>query len=231
MSLLKLAIIGDGKMGRAVRELAPEAGFTVVAFLGEQDVSNDGPKKEQLAGADVAIEFTVPFAAATNVAACARAGVPVVCGTTGWDADRPGAETAVRQWSGAMLWAPNFSIGVHLFARTVQRAAKEFARAHGEFAAQFIETHHIAKKDAPSGTAKLLADRARPALGDVPITSVRVGHAPGTHELILDGRFEQVRLIHEARDRRVFAAGALTAAKWLAGKKGVFTIDDIFGAR
>lgn len=227
---IRLAIIGDGKMGRNVRDLAAGAGFDVVAMLGEGEVGAQGPTREQLAGAQVAIEFTVPGAAAVNVAACARAGVPVVCGTTGWDAARPATESAVRAANGALFWAPNFSVGVHLFARAVERAARDFMTAG--FDAHLVETHHTEKRDAPSGTARLLADRAAEAAGRaVPVTSVRVGQVPGTHELVLDAGFEQVRLVHEARDRRVFAAGALAAARWLVGRTGVFTMDDMLGTK
>ena len=230
MKRLKLTIIGDGKMGRAVRELASDAGFDVVAFLGEGDVTANGPSVTQLAGADVVIEFTVPGAAAANVIACANAGVPVVCGTTGWDAAFAAADAAVRTGTGALMRSPNFAIGVQLFSRIVTRAAAELRAVPGVFDAHLVETHHAAKLDAPSGTAKMLADRASDALGrDIPITSVRTGHVPGTHEIVFDAAFEQIRLTHVARDRRVFAAGALTAARWLAGKRGVFTMDDMLG--
>lgn len=229
MTRTRLAIIGDGKMGRAIRELAPDAGFDVTAFLGEGDVAG-GPTKAQLGGADVAIEFTVPAAAAANVRACAVSGVPVVCGTTGWDDALEAVKRDVGASSGALLWSPNFSLGVHLFARIVERAAAQVAAMPGIFDAHLVETHHAGKNDAPSGTARLLEARASQALGaGVPITSIRTGHVPGTHELVLDGRFEQITLRHEARDRRVFAAGALAAARWLLGRKGVFTMDDMFG--
>ena len=232
MTRLRLAIVGDGQMGRAVRDLAGAAGFDVVAFLGEQDVSSTGPTSAQLAGAQVAIEFTVPLAAAANVLACVKAGVPVVCGTTGWDADRARVEASVRAAGGAMFWSPNFSVGVHLFVRMVERAAAELAVVPGLFDMRIVETHHAAKRDAPSGTARLLADKAKHALaGDVPITSVRTGDVPGTHEVVLDAPFEQIRLTHEARDRRVFAAGALTAARWVAGRTGIFTMDDLLETR
>lgn len=226
---LRLAIVGDGRMGRAVRDLAGEAGFDVVAFLGEADVGPGGPTLEQLAGAAVAIEFTVPAAAAVNVLACARAGVPVVSGTTGWDAARPATEQVVRDGGGALLWSPNFAIGVHVFARIAEVAAREIAATRGGFAAHLVETHHAAKKDAPSGTARLLAERVRDMLGDIPTASIRTGSVPGTHEFIFDAPFEQIRLTHEARDRRVFAAGALAAARWLVGRRGVYTMDDVLG--
>jgi 4-hydroxy-tetrahydrodipicolinate reductase len=228
----RLAIVGDGKMGHAVRDLARDADCQVVAFLGEGDVAASGPSVDQLAGANVVIEFTVPGAAAANIQACARAGIPVVSGTTGWEQAREATEKVVREANGALLWSPNFSIGVQIFARIAEHAAREVARAQGTLAAHLVETHHAQKKDAPSGTAKMLSDRMREGLGaPPPITSVRTGSVPGTHEVIFDGAFEQIRLVHEARDRRVFAAGALAVARWIVGKRGIFTMDDFLGVR
>jgi 4-hydroxy-tetrahydrodipicolinate reductase len=217
-------------MGRALAELAPGADCEVVATL-DRAATTKGVDRTALNGAEVAIEFTAPAEAARLVRACAAIGLPVVSGTTGWDDERPDVEAEVRRSTGALLWAPNFAIGVHLFAQLVARAAELFA-PHAAYEAHLVETHHAAKRDAPSGTARMLAERAAQARGGargIPITSVRVGHVPGTHELVIDAPFEQVRLVHEARDRRVFAAGALTAARWLAGKRGVFTLDDVLG--
>ncbi len=228
--LVRLAVIGDGKMGQAIASLAAEHGFDVVALLGESQVLPQGITKSLLDGAEVAVEFTVPQFAAANVRGCIAAGCPVVSGTTGWDAERMKVEAEVRANRGALIWAPNFSIGVHLFARMVEHAARIVARANAGFDAHLVETHHNQKLDAPSGTARSLADRAEKAGGKpVPITSVRVGNVPGTHQVIFDGAFEQIRLEHVARDRRVFATGALAAAHWLIGKQGVFTLDHMLG--
>jgi 4-hydroxy-tetrahydrodipicolinate reductase len=136
----------------------------------------------------------------------------------------------VKRMGAAMLHAPNFSVGVAIFDRLVAEAARLFAAAPG-FDAHLTETHHAAKKDAPSGTAAALA-RTAESVSDkpMPITSVRVGSVPGTHELVFDAPFEQVRLVHEARDRRVFAEGALTAARWLVGRRGVFTMQDVLAS-
>lgn len=227
---LRLAVIGDGKMGQAIASLAEGYGFDVVALLGETQVLPQGISKELLGGADVAVEFTTPQFAAANVRGCIAAGCPVVCGTTGWDSARGEVEQEVRVKKGALLWAPNFSIGVHLFARMVENAAKIVSEANAGFDAHLVETHHNQKLDAPSGTARSLADRAEKAGGKtIPITSVRIGSVPGTHQVIFDGAFEQIRLEHVARDRRVFATGALAAAKWIVGKKGVFTLDNMLG--
>ena len=174
----------------------------------------------------------MPSAAASNVRACVAAQVPVVSGTTGWDSARLTLEEEIRANGGALLWAPNFSLGVQLFARIVAEAARLVAHADAGFDVHQVETHHRAKLDAPSGTARLLADTAKLALGrDVPTTSIRTGSVPGTHEFVFDAPFEQIRLEHVARDRRVFATGALHAARWLAGRKGVFTFADLLGPR
>jgi 4-hydroxy-tetrahydrodipicolinate reductase len=227
---LRLAVIGDGKMGQAIASLAADHGFEVVALLGERQVLPHGITMALLDGAEMAVEFTTPQFAAANVRGCIAAGCPVVCGTTGWDASLGEVEEEVRAKHGALLWAPNFSIGVHLFARIVEHAARLVAEANAGFDAHLVETHHSQKLDAPSGTARALADRAEKAGGKpMPITSVRLGSVPGTHEVIFDGAFEQIRLSHVARDRRVFATGALTAARWLAGRHGVFTLDDMLG--
>lgn len=226
MTTLRLAMVGMGKMGRAIAALAPERGFEVVATLDAADM-RAGPARDALRGADVAIEFSVPAAAPANVRALVDAGCPVVVGTTGWYDALPDVTAHVHARGGALLWAPNFSIGVNLFQRVVAEAARLFRDAPG-FDAHMIETHHAAKKDAPSGTAIALERVAAQALGRrVPITSVRTGSVPGTHELLFDAPFETVRLEHVARDRRVFAEGALLAARWLPGRTGVFQMQDV----
>ena len=224
----RLAIIGAGRMGRSVAELAAERGWPVVATFGrEGNEHGAGITRERLAGADVAVEFTTPAAAPDNVRACLRAGCPVVVGTTGWYAELPAVEREVRAAGGAMLWAPNFSIGVHVFWHVAEYAAALAAHVPGADA-HIVETHHAAKRDAPSGTAAELARRASAALGRaVPVTSIRVGAVPGTHELVFDAAYEQLRLEHVARDRRVFADGALLAAQWLIGRQGVFEMGDL----
>ncbi|MGD8276468.1 MAG: dihydrodipicolinate reductase C-terminal domain-containing protein [Gemmatimonadota bacterium] len=228
---MRLAIIGDGRMGRAVAGLAEERGFEVVALIGvEGNAHGAGITGERLAAAEVAVEFTEPAAAADNALACIAAGVPVVVGTTGWYDRLPQVEAAVAEGDGALLWAPNFSVGVVLFRALLERAGALFAGAG--FGASIVETHHAAKKDAPSGTALSLGRVFGAAAGAEPeITSIRLGHVPGTHALVLDGPFEQIRLEHEARDRRVFADGALRAAAWLRGRRGVFTMNDVLGIR
>ncbi len=222
MSAPKLALVGYGKMGRAIRQLAVERGWVVTGV-----VERDKGGLNALAGADVAIEFTAPGAARGNIRAALDAGCPIVVGTTGWYDALPEVEADVERVGGALLWAPNFAVGAVVFRRLVEDAARRFASLP-EMDPHLVETHHAAKRDAPSGTAIALAQVGAAALGRaIPITSVRVGSVPGTHELLFDGAFEQIRLEHVVRDRRVFAAGALRAAEWLIGKRGVFTLDDV----
>lgn len=225
--MTRLAIIGMGKMGHAVEQLAPTQGFEVVARIDHAGGDATEVTAETLNGAEVAVEFTNADAAPGNIRVCAAARCPVVVGTTGWDANRAEVEKFVRDVGGALLAAPNFSLGVVAFTLTVEAAAEAMRTAPG-FDVHLIETHHALKKDAPSGTALALARAAAAKLGhEVPITSVRTGAVPGTHELVFDGQFEQIRLVHTVRDRRVFAEGALRAAQWLVGRKGIFSLRDL----
>ena len=222
----RLAIVGMGKMGHAIAELAPSRGWEVVATLDVPEMSA-GITRASLGDADVAVEFTVPSAAPANIRAVVGAGCPVVVGTTGWYAHYDAIKREVESSNGAMLTAANFSLGVNVFEQIVARAAALLAHAPG-FDAHLVETHHSAKKDAPSGTANTLEKAAARAWGrDIPITSVRTGSVPGTHEFVFDAPFEQIHLEHIARDRKVFAEGALVAAAWLIGRRGVFTMRDV----
>ena len=224
----RLAIVGMGKMGHAIAELAPARGWEVVARLDRPDMS-PSITRATLGGADVAIEFTVPSAAPANVRAIVNTGCPVIVGTTGWYDHYDAVKRDVESANGAMLAATNFSLGVNVFERIVERAAELLAHAPG-FDAHIVETHHAAKKDAPSGTAATLARTASAAwVREIPITSIRTGSVPGTHEFIFDAPFEQIRLVHTARDRRVFAEGALVAAAWLIGRHGVYSMRDVLG--
>jgi 4-hydroxy-tetrahydrodipicolinate reductase len=228
MSGFRVAIVGDGKMGRAVADLARERGGTVTALIGLSE-NQDGHAltRDRLGDTEVVIEFTEPAAAPANILAAIRAGYPVVTGTTGWADQLERVTRTVLELQGALVHAPNFSVGVNLFLALATVAGRVMRRAP-QFDAHVVETHHAAKKDAPSGTAIALERAASSELGrSIPITSVRTGHVPGTHELSFDGPFEQIRLTHTARDRRVFADGALHAAEWVRGRRGVFTMRDV----
>lgn len=222
----RIAIVGMGKMGRAIAELAPSRGWEVVARLDETE-TGQGITKELLGGADVAVEFTTPEAAPKNIRAIAATGCPVVVGTTGWYDQLSSVTADIERSGGALLPATNFSIGVNIFEQIVAHAARLLANMPG-FEAHLTETHHSAKKDAPSGTAITLGRAASKEYGrEIPTTSIRVGSVPGVHEFVFDAPFEQIHLEHIARDRRVFAEGALVAAAWLIGKRGVFSMRDV----
>jgi 4-hydroxy-tetrahydrodipicolinate reductase len=183
--------------------------------------------RDRLGDAEVVIEFTEPHAAPVNILAAVRAGYPVVTGTTGWASELEAVSRDVTALDGALVHAPNFSVGVTLFLAIAAAAGRVMRRAP-EFDPHIVETHHSAKKDAPSGTAIALERSVREPFGrSIETTSVRTGHVPGTHELSFDGPFEQIRLTHLARDRRVFADGALRAAAWVRGRRGIFTMRDV----
>ncbi len=228
MSDRSIAIIGDGKMGQAIRQLALEKSWKVAAMLGEREsAGGSGINAATLGNAQVAVEFTQPDAAVANITATLRAGVPIVVGTTGWYDALPEVTRIARETGTGLLWSPNFSLGVNVLIE-LARYAGTLMRSLENFDAHIVETHHSRKKDAPSGTAIAIGKAASDTLDrPIPTTSVRTGSVPGTHELIFDGMFEQLSLTHLARDRRVFAEGALQAAGWLIGKKGVFTMRDV----
>ncbi len=216
-------------MGHAVAALAVERGHTVHTVVESSDnVSGRALTRERLAGVDVAIEFTRPEAAVSNLERLIELGIPTITGTTGWSGELPRITAVVEARQGALLHAANFSAGVHLFLRAARELARNFS-GRPEFVAAIREEHHASKLDAPSGTALLLQRQ----LGDLdasrsfPIASVRAGTLPGTHTLTYDGPHEIVSLSHVARDREAFAAGALTAAEWLPGKTGVFTFEHL----
>ncbi len=222
---MRIALFGVGRLGREIVALAADRDATVVATFGRSDPAASA---DLLAcSADVAIDVSVAEAVAHNAAICLSASVPVVIGVTGWDAGYEALVRRVTEMDGGALIAPNFSVGATLFAVAVADAARRFSSSLG-FDAAIVETHHAMKRDAPSGTARTLAGLALRSRGTaVPVSSIRVGQVPGTHSLVLDAAFEQVTLTHEARDRRVFADGALLAARWMLGRKGIFTMVDV----
>jgi 4-hydroxy-tetrahydrodipicolinate reductase len=229
---MRIVIVGNGKMGKAVAALAEERGHQVLAALGAGE--NAGGKaltRDRLTGADVAVEFTRPDAVVGNLERLIEAGIPTVTGTTGWASELPRMIQLVMRHGGALLHSANFSIGVQLFLRAAQQLGREFAGRSG-FDAFILEEHHAAKRDAPSGTARALQEKLHEVDGErsFPITSVRLGAIPGTHRLTYDGPFESVSLSHIARSRQGFAAGALAAAEWLPGHPGVHRFEDmLFG--
>jgi 4-hydroxy-tetrahydrodipicolinate reductase len=224
---VKLAIVGYGRMGRRIEQLAIADGWTIHARI---DSSAALPAA---AGADVAVEFTNAAAAPINVAALAALRVPVVVGTTGWFDLLAGLDATVRAAGSAMVWSANYSVGAGIFSRVARDAAALLA-AHPQYGAWAWEIHHDAKRDAPSGTLLTLVDGMRQGGYDrsIDVASNRAGAHPGTHEIGFDSPDDTITLRHTARSRDGFARGALLAARWIAGRTGVFTFDDaLFGPR
>ena len=227
---MKLAFFGRGGMGKIVQERARQQGFEVGAVVTSSDEKLDAAAlAKKLRGHDAAIDFTRAPAVLRNVTACAQAGVPLVEGTTGWQDQEREVRRAMEQANGAMIFGANFSLGVNLFYRIVRQAGTLFAGLDG-YRAFIDETHHTRKKDAPSGTALRLRDILRETLGggrDVPVASKREGDVPGIHRVGLESDADQILLVHEARSREGFAAGALLAARWIAGRRGVYLFADV----
>lgn len=228
---VNLALLGHGKMGGAVARLAPERGFDVRLVLTiESNPDGVAITEENFRGIDVAIDFTTPDVVVDNIRRVAGLGVNLVVGTTGWNARFREVKQIVEQAGIGMVYAANFSIGVHLFYRLARVAAKIFA-PYPMYEPYIVEAHHKFKKDAPSGTALELKRRVQPLLPsrDIPTSSVRGGYIPGTHEMGFDSEFDTVLVRHNARSRQGFAEGALFAARWIAvsGKKGLFTFDQL----
>jgi 4-hydroxy-tetrahydrodipicolinate reductase len=218
----KLAIVGYGKMGKLIEQLATEYDFAIHSTLDVDDNLNHA------AGADVAIEFTNPHAVAANVEKLAPLQIPLVVGTTGWAADMARVRTAIESNHSALIWSPNFSIGVNVFARLVHEAAKLLAR-EAQYGAWAWEIHHHTKKDAPSGTLIKLVEEMKAAgfPRAIDVSSNRAGAHPGTHEIGFDSAADTITLRHTARSREGFARGALKAAQWIIGKKGIFEFSDV----
>ncbi|MDQ1559646.1 MAG: 4-hydroxy-tetrahydrodipicolinate reductase [Pyrinomonadaceae bacterium] len=224
---MKLAIIGNGAMGKLVRTLAADGGHEVARVITSEDAARGMDELvELLRGHDAAVDFSVASAVLKNIEAAARAGVPLVEGTTGWNDGEQEARRLVEAHAGALVYGANFSVGVNLFYRVVARAAELFA-ATG-YAPFIEEAHHSRKRDAPSGTALKLRDvLAAHIMRDIPVASTRAGHIPGTHRVGFDSAADQITLTHTARTREGFASGALLAARWITGKRGVYEFSEV----
>jgi 4-hydroxy-tetrahydrodipicolinate reductase len=211
-----LAILGYGKMGRMIDHLAPEYGFTVSARL---DIDRDEP----LDNSAVAIEFSTPSAVLGNITKLATRRIPAVVGTTGWSDHLDEAKRLVAENDTALIWSPNFSIGVNVFDRVIAEAAR-LLKNEKEYGAWAWEIHHITKKDAPSGTMLKLVETMKSAgyARDISVSSNRAGAHPGTHEIGFDSAADTITVRHTARSREGFARGALKAAQWIVGRKGFY---------
>lgn len=226
---MNLAIVGYGKMGRLIEQLAPEYGFAVRLKLDEfNNTSFEGVTPENFAGIDVAIDFSIPSAVAENVERIAALGVNMVLGTTGWNEQAGSVKDAVARHGIGLVWSPNYSVGMNVFFRLVSEAARLVAD-HAEYGAWGWEIHHSTKKDAPSGTLIKLIDEMRKAgyTRRVDASANRAGAHPGTHEIGFDSPADTITLRHSARNREGLARGALKAAQWVVGKKGFFDFGEV----
>ena len=227
---MKIALIGYGKMGHAIEDLAVGKGHKILCTVDNAAELND--KEALVAASDVAIEFSTPNTATANIEHCLRQHVPVVCGTTGWYDNYDEVIALCRQNDGTIFTATNFSIGMNIMFAINERLA-ELMHGRDDYRVSITETQHIHKLDAPSGTAISLRQQIAPRLGvsesTIDIESIREGEVPGTHVVRYDSDIDTITISHEAHSRKGLAAGALMAAEFVCGKKGIFTMKDLLG--
>jgi 4-hydroxy-tetrahydrodipicolinate reductase len=237
---MKIALIGYGKMGKAIEEIALSKGHEIVLKIGASNTSDF--TKENIQKADVAIEFTGPHTAFENISKCIQWAVPVVCGSTGWLDHFDKAKKLCEEEKGCLLYASNFSIGVNLFFE-INKQVAALMEPYENYDVSMTETHHTEKKDAPSGTAISLAEQILAQIGrkkkwineasneasDLIIRSERIDPAPGTHTISYDSAIDSIEITHTAHTRKGFASGALLAAEFANQKIGIFTMKDVLG--
>ena len=223
---MNLLLLGKGKTGSLVAEVARERGHQVHALASSDNPGGAALTRENLHAVDVVLDFTTPKAVVENIAACARAGTNLVVGTTGWYGELPRVRELIKKSGIGFLYASNFSIGVNVFFDIAQAAAAALQQG---YSGAIEERHHAQKKDKPSGTAAVLQRILKEKSGkELEITSVREGDIVGTHIVTLRSAADTLTLAHEAQSRRGFAEGAVRAAEWLADKKGFFDFKDVW---
>ena len=231
---MKIALLGYGKMGKVIERIALERGHKIV-LKKDHDSSFEG-----LENADVAIDFSVPDSAVENISECFNKDIPVISGTTGWLADYPKMVELCNAKNGSFIYGSNFSLGVNVFFELNEYLAKMMANLK-QYKVSMEEIHHTQKLDAPSGTAITLAEGVikhtdyanwtleTPISNEIHIEAKRIENVPGTHSIFYDSEVDQIEIKHTAHSREGFALGAVVAAEWLVGKKGVFTMKDVLG--
>jgi 4-hydroxy-tetrahydrodipicolinate reductase len=225
---MNLLLLGRGKTGSVVAEVAAERKHRIAILGAKENVSGAALTPETLRGIDAVIDFTAPHCALTNIEACIRAGKNMVVGTTGWYQEIKRVRNLVDHHGTGFLYAANFSIGVNLFLDTVRTVATALRY---DYSGQIFERHHAQKKDAPSGTALTIQQVIREASGNndpLEIISFREGEVVGLHEVVLESPADRIYLCHDAKSRRGFAEGAVRATEWLAGKKGFYDFSKIW---
>ena len=216
---MKIALIGYGKMGHIIESIALQRGHEIVCIIDKDNT--DDFSCEAFASADVAIEFTTPHTAAQNILSAWKAGIPVVCGTTGWHVEAMKQEAMKRE--AGLMWSSNYSIGVNILFAMNQRLA-DLLKPYPDYHPHITEVHHIHKLDAPSGTAKTLQEAiGNERLKVENIESIREGEVPGLHTVTWDSAIDTITLSHNAKSREGFALGAVIAAEWMKDKKGWHT--------
>jgi 4-hydroxy-tetrahydrodipicolinate reductase len=237
---MKIAIIGYGKMGKAIEEIALSKGHEIVLKIDAYNTSDF--TKENLQKADVAIEFTGPHTAFENITKCIQWAVPVISGSTGWLDNFEKAKKLCDEKKGCLIYASNFSIGVNLFFEINKKVAA-LMESYENYDVAMTETHHTEKKDAPSGTAISLAEQILAEIGrknkwvneassqasDLVIKSERIDPAPGTHSVTYQSPIDSIEITHTAHTRKGFASGAVLAAEFANQKMGIFTMKDVLG--
>lgn len=237
---MKIALIGYGKMGHAIEEIAVSRGHSIVLKVSIDN--RDDNTVEKIRQADVAIEFTGPESAFENILRCLEAGVPVVSGSTGWLDRLEDVKSACLQRKGAFLYASNFSVGVNIFFEVNRRLA-ELMAPHPDYEVRISEIHHTEKKDSPSGTAITLAEQILEKiprkkewvnhisdnLDELEILSERIDPAPGTHRIEYNSEIDSIEITHTAHSRKGFALGAVLAAEFIKGKSGLFRMSNVLG--
>ncbi|MDE6007349.1 MAG: 4-hydroxy-tetrahydrodipicolinate reductase [Muribaculaceae bacterium] len=241
---MKIALIGYGKMGHIIERIAQERGNEVTCRI-DRDNQEDFDS-EAFRGSDVAIEFTTPATAEGNIRRCFAAGVPVVCGTTGWTDSLPGIRALCEEGNGTLMWASNYSIGVNIFMAVNQYLAGIMDK-FPEYSPELTEVHHVHKLDHPSGTAITLADQIVKTTGRIegwvepgpeaplqpyllPVMHERRGEVPGIHTITWSSPADEITISHSANNREGFALGAVMAAEWLAGKQGYHSIQEMMAS-
>jgi len=223
---MNILLLGSGKTGSLVAEVARERGHGVEVLRSADNLHASALTAQKLNGVDVVVDFTTPHAVLDNIDACLRAGKNMVVGTTGWHGELQRIRQLVEEHGHGFLHGANFSIGVNLFYEVARTSS---AALQHQYSGQIFERHHIHKKDAPSGTAAALQKIVKDASGtELEITSFREGEVVGMHELILDSAHDRIYLCHDAKSRRGFAEGAVRAAEWLSSKKGFFDFKDVW---
>jgi 4-hydroxy-tetrahydrodipicolinate reductase len=240
---MKIALIGYGKMGKAIEQIAQERGHSIDAIVN----SSNSIDFVDLSNCDVAIEFSTPELATKHIVNCFNTKIPIVVGTTGWLHELDSIKTICGEVDGSLIYAPNFSLGVNIFFELNKRLA-ELMSGNLDYQAEVVEVHHLQKLDSPSGTAIELANEIisynktytdwkssngiKPEVSSsiLPITAIREPEVPGTHTVMYQSEIDSILMTHQAHNRKGFALGAVVAAEWIIGKKGVFTMSNVLNS-